>query len=275
MKQHIRPFLEYKKGIENRSDFTIKSYRHDLELLFRFADGRPISKTLIIKWLGQWDKAATKNRRLAVLKAFFNYLEDGDIIDKKGNFPQKMITPRVDSYSPIDHSHLLTKKELADLLAACKTSREKSVVLLLLTSGVRARELLSIEVENLNLKTCRGFLKQRKRHEKGGPFKFSKYASMEVKKYLAENKIKKGKIFPFQYEVLRLLIKKLGRKAGIPRDKIHLHLFRHMWATEGMRKGINILLQLKFGGWSDPRTLKRYSHISPEEEDKEYERAFG
>lgn len=61
---------------------------------------------------------------------------------------------------------------------------------------------------------------------------------------------------------VRCVFHRLGDTLGFP---ISAHRFRHTWATMLMRKGVDLEILRKWGGWADYDMLKIYSHLDTED----------
>jgi integrase/recombinase XerD len=271
---YVKSFLEYKKGIEGSSAQTIKSYAHDLKLFTEFTKKPILAATEddVVSWLKQWRNKRTKSRRIATLKSLFNWLEEREIIEK--NFMKKIKTPKVGAGSPVKYSSMLTDEEMDRMRKACQNSLEKSILLLLHTSGIRASETFGMVVKNIDLGDCSAFLQARKKLDQGGPIKFSKEAAKAIRKYMDEHNIKSGSLYKFKYGRLRKMLKKIARRAEVPEDKVHPHIFRHMWASKLTEAGANMEFIMTYGGWSSERMPLRYSHLSRKSANKEYGKGF-
>ncbi len=59
-----------------------------------------------------------------------------------------------------------------------------------------------------------------------------------------------------------------------PLERIHLHRFRHTYATEMARAGMNIQTLMTILGHASPRMTMRYVHLAAEDIQREYHRAI-
>jgi len=51
------------------------------------------------------------------------------------------------------------------------------------------------------------------------------------------------------------------KRAGI--NDFRWHDLRHCWATDHVSSGTTLLALMKLGGWSDPKMVARYAHLTP------------
>lgn len=273
----IRNFLIYKKGLWNCSSFTIKTYFSQLNsfVSFLYANGvneiNEINTKNIAKYMIPYKERSTRNLKVFVIKNFLDYCVNENIIPKnpiREVKPQRIEIPKIRFEDlPLDMVDRLYEN--------CNGTREplrnKLIISLFLSTGLRARELLNLNVNKISVADKRGKVKR-----KGDiirPFRFNKNTKILLEQYLQqyEGDIRKrnGKLFSLSYDGLYYLIRKISNNV------FHPHLFRHIWASMGRERGMDILLLEELGGWTSDKMLKRYGHISEEKERKEFERVFG
>jgi integrase/recombinase XerD len=96
---------------------------------------------------------STVARKIAAVKSFFHYLKDKQFIDSD---PTKNLdSPRVDKYLPkaisVDEIHKLLRQPAKHESAEAR--RDEAMLGLLYASGMRVSELVSLNVDNVNLAT--------------------------------------------------------------------------------------------------------------------------
>jgi integrase/recombinase XerD len=151
--------------------------------------------------------------------------------------------------------------------------RDRAILLFLLDSGVRASELIALRVCDVDTKSGEVTI----RHGKAGGAKGGKGRTTFVGKscrralwrYLVEREDSSGDdapLFalrngnPLTRDGLRLLIKRLGNKAGI--DRCYPHLFRHTFAISYLRSGGDVLTLQALLGHSSLEMVKRYARVA-------------
>lgn len=170
---------------------------------------------------------------------------------------------------------VLTESEVAKLLAAARNPRDRVIILLLLYTGLRSKELLGLRVEDVDFE--RGVI--RVKSAKYGKERFVT-APKEVFELLSAwikiNNLKpKDKLFKMTYSVLYKRLKKIAKKAGIDVHKVRPHVFRHTFATMAIRKGLSLPTLQRLLGHSDIRTTQVYLHLTVEDVKREYEEKMG
>jgi len=155
-------FLRYLKIERNSSDYTIKSYREDLEILIEYFQdtlGRvpvpgeltPQDLRTYVAALHQAGYAKTSvARRLASLRSFFRFAQREGLCDSNPAKPLR--NPRRERKLP----HYLTTDDVGKLLLAPDTSspmgnRDRAIFETLYSAGLRVSELVGINLDDLDL----------------------------------------------------------------------------------------------------------------------------
>ena len=167
---YLREFLEHLEIEKNRSDKTTKNYKFYLERFINWlGDTTPTSITAekVRKyrlWLnrlvdvhGEPLKKNTQNYHLIALRSFLKYLAKRDI---KTLAPEKielmkMPDRNIDFIEGSDLNRLLEapfKITPENNTAILITHRDKSILELLFSTGLRVSELAKLKKENINLK---------------------------------------------------------------------------------------------------------------------------
>ena len=162
MQETTARFLRYLKIERNSSDYTIKSYREDLEILIEYFQdtlGRiptpgeltPQDLRTYVAALHQAGYAKTSvARRLASLRSFFRFAQREGLCDSNPAKPLR--NPRRERKLP----HFLTTAEVGKLLLAPDTSdpmgnRDRAIFETLYSAGLRVSELVGINLNDLDL----------------------------------------------------------------------------------------------------------------------------
>lgn len=179
-----------------------------------------------------------------------------------------------------------TKEEVVSMLKTVtgfkSEDRNKSIILLLLDSGLRSSELCSliardINFENKNIRTMGKRSKERyvPFHNATGEV-LKKYF---IKRGLAGYGKRNSPVFitfhvppmPMQRDGLFHIIEKIGLRAGV--QNCHPHRFRHTFAIQFLRNGGNIYTLQAILGHTSLDMVKRYLHIAQTDVEKDHEKA--
>ncbi len=262
MHELMYEFMQHSKG-ESLRDKTLKDYEVFLRTFFQFLRDtypdieeitdvtrdivRAYEKFLMTK-LDARGKVLSRSRRkryLSFLRVFFLYLQKEERIFKNPTTNMAMPGDRKTIIKDV-----LTIEEMDLLLKACvpdsvRGLRDRALLELLYSSGVRSDELCNILLKDIDLDERVLFI----RKGKGGVERlipFGSSAAHWVLKYLKKSRpLIQGPGTEYLFvtmrgtrlttEVVRRVVKEYAEKAGIEKN-VHTHTFRHSCATH-MLKG--------------------------------------
>ena len=280
----ITQFLEYLEIEKNRSDKTVRNYDFYLKRFNEWAgDTSPsgITQEKVRQyrlWLNRFAdehghtlKKNTQNYHLIALRAFLKYLAKRDIKTlsaekiELGKMPERI----VDFLEGNDLERILEAPTLADSPEVIK-KRDKAIIELLFSTGLRVSELANLKKEQINLKkeefTVRG------KGDKPRVVFLSNQARFWVKQYLEA----RHDMSPFLFvshdraheseaaltpRSVERLVKKYSKIAGITK-KVTPHTMRHSYATDLLMNGADIRSVQAMLGHSSITTTQIYTHIT-------------
>lgn len=268
-------FLSVEKGL---SVNTVLSYSRDVQKLFRFFRKEKIhwlkaGEEDLIRFIHHQSRAGLSPRSMArvisSLKSFYRFLVLDGILKKN---------PAVDLSSPktwLALPKFLTVKEVESLLRQpdeenVRGVRDKAMLELLYATGLRASELVSLKIKDLNLED--GFLLCLGKGGKERLVPIGESAVRAVRKYLDEARsklLKQSSEFLFVTQRGRIftrqgfwkLLKGYARKAGLDL-KISPHILRHSFATHLLERGADLRSVQLMLGHSQITTTQIYTHVS-------------
>ena len=180
----------------------------------------------------------------------------------KNNF--KIKTPKIEKKLPV----YLTKEEVKRLIDSASSLKSKLVIEILYSSGLRVAELLSLKVEDIDLKEKTGRVMGKGSKER--MFFISERLVGHLLRYQKKFLINTGYIFSGKNDrqmssrnVQKIISVTAGR-AGINK-KVTPHKLRHSFATHLLNSGANIREVQELLGHSDLRTTQIYTHVSKEQ----------
>lgn len=280
MKEKVGQYLEYCEFRKELDSNTIKAYRIDLRQFFEMVLSEEPNKTEIENYimdLHKKYKQKTVKRKIASLKAFYNYLEEEEYIDEnpfrriKVKFKEDVVLPRIISREDIEKllNYMYAYRDANTQIEEKNWLRDIAVVEVLFGTGARVYEVSHIRVESVNLYT--GSLKIT---GKGGKERYVQVADDSIMRLLRDyyeaNKVaikKSGYFFVnkrgdrYSEQSIRLMLKKYTKMAGIEKN-ITPHMFRHSFATYLVEEGVDISCVKEILGHSSIKTTQIYLHIA-------------
>lgn len=222
-------------------------------------------------------KYRPQTQKLAITAAmlFFKWLIDKDMMKENPALILRRPTVRP---SP---QRTLSMGEVLAILDSCrqdtpKGQRDRTMIAILLDSGLRASELCGLKVKNVYLKDCKLLV-----HSKGGADQHA-FLSVDTRDSLAEwLKLRRnlvhntdsvffsiGGIRPgssLTPRGLRTILGKLGNEVGVP--NVHPHAFRRAFASLRIKAGQSTRSVQILGRWADLKTFERYTLSLDADED--------
>ncbi len=312
LSKYASEFLEHLEIEKNRSDKTVRNYHFYLTRFIEwYGDKSPTAlKAEDIRqyrlWLnklidvhGEPLKKNTQNYHLIALRSFLKYLAKRDVKTLAAEkielmkMPDREITVIEGSDlnrlldAPLRHAGGGTNAGLIAL-------RDKAILELLFTSGLRVSEIARLKKEDINLKkeeftiTGKGgksriiFLSQQARHWLGEYLKkrrdLNEYLFVSHDKRTGKQK-KGGNKQQEQDDhltprTIQRAVKKYAKAAGIMRP-VTPHTLRHSFATDLLQGGADIRSVQTMLGHSSITTTQIYTHITDKELKKIHKKYHG
>ena len=216
-------------------------------------------------------KASADNIR-RVLSSFFSWLEEEDFIMKS---PMRRIH-KIRSEKTIKEP--FSDEDVEHLKQGCKNLRDAAIVSLLLSTGIRVGELVTLKIKDISFdrRECIVFGKGAKERV----VYFDSATKIKLATYLASRSDSSEFAFvslgkpgePLRVSGVETAIRKLGIRAGI--DKCHPHRFRRTLATKAIHKGIPIEQVQVILGHTKIETTLRYAIVEQNNVRNSYQRLF-
>lgn len=298
----ISGFLQYKTA-EGLSPSTLVNYEHDLKLWLSHTGNIEIEKLDaqgvrdFLAWLrteykpvrfsGSQHPLSPKTVRntWVALCAFFRWAstEFGIPNPMKAVPAPHFEKPPIEAFSKEDIEHLLKASEFCKeaqtetrrkfTMRRATARRDRAIILTLLDTGLRASELCSLTVGDVEQKTGRVQVKHGilggAKGGKGRTVFLGKATRAALWRYLAEREDGEdpnaplfiGKFNrPMTKTTLRELIGALGQKASV--KKCHPHRFRHTFAITYLRSGGDVFTLQSLLGHSSLEMVQHYARIA-------------
>jgi len=286
LKQTIENYLSYCVYQKKLSLKSIKAYTIDLEQLRQeiTSEAIPVKAELsvFITHLHKTFLPRTVKRKIASIRAFFNYLEFEEIlienpmkkIKTKFQIPQTL--PRTIPLAVIENVLCTAYQELKQAKTAYTLNvalRNAAIIELLFATGLRVSELCSLNAQHIDFGN--GSIRIM---GKGAKERVLQVGNLEVlailRRYAEENTAlirETGYFFVnrlssrISEQSVRFLIKRLCAKAKIERN-ITPHMFRHSFATLLLEEDVDIRYIQRMLGHSSILTTQIYTQVTVEKQ---------
>lgn len=228
---------------------------------------------LFMRFLKSTCKNTTINKRMLFIKQVFKHFN----INNKDLFKTPKLRETRLSYDIIHETEL---KMILKYIKQYDMSKpyeltKKLIVLLLLDTGVRQSELLSIEIKNINFNENSIYLTRTKTRLARTVFfthltndLLSRYIKIDPdRKYLLWNYISYTR---YTYRHLEWLMNKIQGDLNL--KKLNARMFRHTMATALAENGCDIYTIQKILGHSNIKTTEIYLHMSLKKTKSDYEK---
>jgi site-specific recombinase XerD len=290
-------FLDYLEIERGRSGKTIANYRAYLDRFLTWAkisQPEKISEELVSRFrlfLNRYEspsgrslKKATQNYYIIALRSFLKYLAKKNISSLQAEKIEigKTIQREIEFLEPAEINRIIGAAEGKTL----KSLRDRAILELLFSSGLRVSELTNLNRDKINLKNQE--FSVRGKGDKIRLVFISDSAKTALERYLEKRTdidpsafvrdvqglkkfSSKKSSSPARGEMsdsLRLtprsiqrIVKYYAAKAGIIKD-VHPHTFRHSFATDLLSNGADIRSVQTMLGHSSITTTQIYTHIT-------------
>lgn len=279
-------FLEYLEIEQNRSNKTIANYDHYLTRILDFGGDIAVSDInpeFIRKWrlwlnrlgtnVSDELQKTTQNYHLIALRSFLKFCAKRDIPALNADKIELARTTR-------KQVTFLTPEELERMFDVAKTEelaglRDRAILELLFSSGLRVSELVAINREHVNLKR-REFM-VRGKGQKDRPIFISQAAADWLQLYLSRRQDNTQPLFirvgghkqpdnsgdynRLTARSVQRMVSNYAKLAGITKQ-VSPHTLRHSFATDLLMNGADLRSVQAMLGHSNIATTQIYTHVT-------------
>lgn len=273
----IQDFMEYLKG-RQVSKNTLMSYERDINQLVNYLDkmdkkmfdAKAEDLEAYIAYMQTIGKSnATISRNVASMKAFYRYLLRHKLVET--NIADKLVAPKVEKkeisvLSVSEVENLLSQPNLSEL----KGQRDKAMLEVLYSTGIRVTELVSLNITDLNLNAAHIKVKKKSK-ERVIPFgnttvKYLKEYVENVRPLLikAEDEVSlfiNANGQKMTRQGFWKILKQYKEQAKIDRE-LTPHTIRHSFAVHMLQNGAEIKLVQELLGHTDVASTLMYTHVA-------------
>lgn len=269
-------FLQYLIVEKGLSSQTVSNYSDDLKHFILSLNEFKLTSHLtnddinnfIISMANKGNTPSTIIRRISTVKSFYHFLQQEQyIIDET----YKISLPKMNKALP----DVLSIEEVEALLEAPNMDRiegirDKAMLELMYSSGLRVSELLDLKLKQINFKE--GLIRIKGKGNKERLIPFGEYALEYLIIYIEKfRSLKEYRNSQFLFisklgtQLTRQFfwkqIKKYALEAGIE-SNVSPHTLRHSFATHLLEGGADLRLVQELLGHSNIATTEIYTHVS-------------
>ena len=272
-------YEEYLKREKHLSKNSIQAYLRDLKQFKTFSQEKGVSQLSdtgnveILGFLMDLKEAgstkATLNRKLASLRTYFDFLRK--IGQTKENPTEGIKTPRIEK----KEIEFLSINEITSVLAqpddTIKGKRDRAILELLYATGIRASELIEMNLEDVNL--TMGIVKCSGEHSRARIIPFGRLCRRALEDYINNSRpaLLKGEITevlfvnytgkPFTRQGLWKILKEYGKGAGLVTN-LTPQVIRNSFAVHLLQNGADVKSLQELMGHEDISAAQAYLAVT-------------
>ena len=275
----ITDFIYYLEDEKRLSFNTVSSYKTDLldyqnylNKVRKINDVIMIQQEDILSYISSLKRKnlskTTIQRKVTTIKSFHSFLKQEQILDE--NVSSMIERPKKELKLPT----VLSVEEICQMIDNIDTStlvgiRNKAMIELLYSSGLRISELLDLNISDIHLNEK--YLNVIGKGNKERIVPIGDEAIIALRKYIETSRSnlakKPGNLLFYNYQGNKLsrqavfkYIKKLAKESGIEKE-ISPHTIRHSFATHLLEGGSDLRIVQELLGHEDIETTQIYTHI--------------
>lgn len=208
--------------------------------------------------------AQYQNNIARAIRAWLNYCVRDELIPKSP-FDRVKMPKLAKKILPA-----FSQEDIKNILRVCRTKREEAICLTLLDSGVRATELVTLNVNDLNMKSGTLIVRAGK-----GQKDRTTYVGARTRKAILRYLAERGSpaateplFISHHNERLTLsgivqIMRRLRKRSGVAHCAAHT--FRRTFAIKSLRNGMNVHVLAQLMGHADIQMLRKYLDITEED----------
>lgn len=243
---------------------TLKMYLLYLREFLEFVNKDPlkVSREDIIAYMAhKKQNNATDSTMCLVYSALRHFFKEY----LKSEVMEDIKRPKKGTKLPV----VMTRKEVSKIIDAASRKKDKLILMLLYSSGLRVSEVTKLKINDLNLAEKTAIVRGGKGN-KDRIVILSDFWINDLNAYLQKRKANSEYVFsdylgrPISVDTIQRIVRKARIKAGINKN-VTPHSFRHTFATHLLERGENIRKIQELLGHSNLSTTQIYTKVSIEE----------
>ena len=272
MNEYISSFIRHLEIERGVSAHTVRAYRKDLEEFSAYTRTEPENMDMldvrgfIADQISKGLSKITISRRLSSIRSFFKFLHREGYIQSN---PAKLVSnPKLPKLLPkflsVDETFSLVEQPEG---IGFMPARDRAILELLYSSGLRVSELAGLNMEDLNTK--QGLVKAKGKGKKERIVPIGTKAIDAIKSYLIERMLMKTReeaVFLNRLGTrltdrgVRRIVVKYARASAI-NGQIGPHTLRHSFASHMLQGGADLRVIQELLGHASLSTTQKYTHL--------------
>lgn len=284
MKRDVARFLSYLRDVKGRSDHTVEAYERDLaEFMCRVRPGALRSasavktadvRTFVADLYARGLKPSSSARKLAVVRSFFNYLlKHGEI---PSNPAARVRPPKVSRALPRFIGEEALRRAFEGMPPGrdeAVRARDRCIAELLYSTGIRLRELVGLDVQDVDFRGAVVRVAGKGAKERVVPV--GRPAMLWLQRYVSEGRAaiaartgksscqalflgREGRISPRQ---VQRRVEAFLRAAAVS-GQLSPHALRHSFATHMLDAGADLRCVQELLGHASLASTQIYTHVT-------------
>ena len=282
-KEHFENYLRYKWRANHKKrtidssftsitfflDFYGKSGKKELQEIERVD-----LETFIEHEQDRGMNISTVRTRMASIIAFLHFLIEQDLIS--GSFLKRRIRLKLPETLP----RAINPTDVKKLLSIIDHTRDRTLILLLLRTGIRIGEALGLTMNDIDIRDRTIHLFQGEKNSMGRVVYLSNDAVFCLKRWFKWKDPEKTFIFygkgdaPICYSTARTHFVRYLKEAGLDKKGYTVHSLRHTYASELLNAGMRLEVLQQLMGHQDIEVTRRYARLTDRTREEEYFRAM-
>ena len=272
MNEYIANFLRYLELEKGVSAHTLRAYKNDLEDFFDHVKAKPEEMDMldvrgfVADQIRKGLNKSTVSRRLSSIRSFFKFLYREGHLQKN---PAKLVSgPKLPKLLPkflsVDDAFSLVEKPEGMGFAP---ARDRAILELLYSSGLRVAELAGLNVEDINIREALVKAKGKGKKERIVPI--GSKALDAIKSYMVERLLLRSRetaIFLNRLGTrlsdrgVRRIVVKYSKALAIS-GNVGPHTLRHSFASHLLQGGADLRVIQELLGHVSLSTTQKYTHL--------------
>ncbi len=246
---------------------TIIAYTSDIIMFLEYLQSKGVKRLaqiksqMIVSYLGYQKSLgksnASLNRYRISIKSLFLFLRITKAIQE--DIMLNVPTPKISQKAP----YVPSVCEIEAILAIPTSLRDKAILELLYSSGLRASELCDLDIRDI---AGHQILVRCGKGDKGRTIPLTQGAYKAIGAYIQERGTQPGILFQtlmgkkIRRQLLSKIVGNYAKKAGV--EKVTTHTLRHACATHLLERGADLRMIQTVLGHSSITSTQRYTQLS-------------